>query len=187
MALNEAANNARDRPDHERVPRDYANSIDRAMTAMYAGKDIKSGLDDAAKEWDAITNKLGVDKQRESYAQFLKLPGATAQEHGRQAGARQSRSASASAAAWRLAPRRAAGRRRCTGRLLLDGPAHPLAARRAVGPAHPRPDDLPARLRDLGELRPVRLLRRPTSIPWVGLDNFKDGLGRPGLRGTPSG
>ena len=58
---------------------DYANALDRAMTAIYAGKDIKSALDDAAKEWDAITNKLGVDNQRKaSYAEFLKLPGATA-------------------------------------------------------------------------------------------------------------
>jgi multiple sugar transport system substrate-binding protein len=56
---------------------DYANSIDRAMTAIYAGKDIKSGLDQAAKEWDSITNKLGVDNQRKAYAEFLKLPGAT--------------------------------------------------------------------------------------------------------------
>ncbi len=32
---------------------DYANALDRAMTAMYAGKDIQSGLDDVAKEWDA--------------------------------------------------------------------------------------------------------------------------------------
>jgi multiple sugar transport system substrate-binding protein len=57
---------------------DYANSLDRAMTAIYAGKDIKSGLDGAAKEWDAITKKLGVANQRKAYAEFLKLPGATA-------------------------------------------------------------------------------------------------------------
>jgi multiple sugar transport system substrate-binding protein len=57
---------------------DYANALDRAMTAIYAGKDIQSGLNDAAKEWDAITSKIGVATQRASYAQFLKLPGATA-------------------------------------------------------------------------------------------------------------
>ena len=57
---------------------DYANALDRAMTAMYAGEDVKKGLDGAAKEWDAITEKLGVDSQRAAYAQFLKLPGATA-------------------------------------------------------------------------------------------------------------
>jgi hypothetical protein len=56
---------------------DYANALDRAMTAMYAGKDIKTALDDTAKEWDRITDKLGVAKQRASYAAFLKLPGST--------------------------------------------------------------------------------------------------------------
>jgi multiple sugar transport system substrate-binding protein len=58
---------------------DYANSIDRAMTAIYAGKDVQSGLNDAAKEWDRITDKLGRANQKAAYAQFLKLPGATAQ------------------------------------------------------------------------------------------------------------
>ena len=57
---------------------DYANALDRAMTAIYAGKDIQSGLNDAAKEWESITDKLGRDKQKAAYAQFLKLPGATA-------------------------------------------------------------------------------------------------------------
>jgi multiple sugar transport system substrate-binding protein len=57
---------------------DYANALDREMTAIYAGKDIQSGLDDAAKEWDSITDKLGTENQQQAYAQFLKLPGATA-------------------------------------------------------------------------------------------------------------
>jgi multiple sugar transport system substrate-binding protein len=57
---------------------DYANALDREMTAIYAGKDIQSGLDDAAKEWDSITDKLGVENQQKAYAEFLKLPGATA-------------------------------------------------------------------------------------------------------------
>src|SRR5205823_13298753 len=57
---------------------DYANSIDRAMTAIYAGKDIQSALNDAAKEWERTTDKLGRAKQKAAYAQFLKLPGATA-------------------------------------------------------------------------------------------------------------
>jgi multiple sugar transport system substrate-binding protein len=58
---------------------DYANALDRAMTAIYAGQDIQTALNDVAKEWDGITNKLGVAKQRASYAAFLKLPGSTAQ------------------------------------------------------------------------------------------------------------
>src|SRR5262249_25703497 len=56
---------------------DYANALDRAMTAIYAGTDPQSGLNDAAKEWDAITSKIGTANARKSYANFLKLPGAT--------------------------------------------------------------------------------------------------------------
>jgi multiple sugar transport system substrate-binding protein len=56
---------------------DYMTSLDRAMTAMYAGKDIKSTLDAAAKEWDAITQRTGVAKARASYAEYLKLTGST--------------------------------------------------------------------------------------------------------------
>jgi multiple sugar transport system substrate-binding protein len=57
---------------------DYANALDRTMTAIYAGKDVKQGLDECAREWDQITSKLGTDKQRESYANFLRYPGSTA-------------------------------------------------------------------------------------------------------------
>ena len=57
---------------------DYANAIDRAMTSMYAGKDVKDALDEAAAEWDRITQRLGVDKQRAAYKLFLSYPGATA-------------------------------------------------------------------------------------------------------------
>lgn len=56
---------------------DYANALDRSMTSIYAGKDVQDGLDEAAKEWDNITKRLGTDKQRVSYQNFLKLPGST--------------------------------------------------------------------------------------------------------------
>jgi multiple sugar transport system substrate-binding protein len=75
-ALNDAANTAVLDPIMTGAA-DYANALDRAMTAIYAGKDIQTGLDEVAKEWDSITNKLGVDKQRVSYAAFLRLPGST--------------------------------------------------------------------------------------------------------------
>ena len=77
-ALADAANNAVLDPIMTGAA-DYANALDRAMTAIYAGKDIQAGLDDTAKEWDRITNKLGVAKQKASYALFLKLPGSTSQ------------------------------------------------------------------------------------------------------------
>jgi multiple sugar transport system substrate-binding protein len=56
---------------------DYANAIDRGMTSAYAGKDVQDALDEAAAEWDSITRKLGVAKQRASYKNFLSYPGAT--------------------------------------------------------------------------------------------------------------
>jgi multiple sugar transport system substrate-binding protein len=65
---------------------DYANAIDRAMTAAYAGKDPKEALDEAAREWDSITRRLGVAKQRASYANFLKYPGSTGQNTVRKRG-----------------------------------------------------------------------------------------------------
>ena len=65
---------------------DYANALDRAMTSVYAGKDPKEALDEAAREWDAITNKLGVAKQRASYANFLTYPGATSKNTVRKRG-----------------------------------------------------------------------------------------------------
>jgi multiple sugar transport system substrate-binding protein len=57
---------------------DYALSIDRMCTAVWAGQDPKAALQAAAAEWDATTQKLGVDSQREAYQQFLKLPGSYA-------------------------------------------------------------------------------------------------------------
>jgi len=77
IALNDAANNAVIDMIMSGAG-DYANALDREMTAIYAGKDVQSGLNDAAKEWDSITEKLDVDNQRKAYAEFLKLPGPTA-------------------------------------------------------------------------------------------------------------
>jgi multiple sugar transport system substrate-binding protein len=65
---------------------DYANAIDRAMTSMYAGKDVQDALDEAASEWNRITDKLGTDKQRASYANFLTYPGSTGKTTVRQRG-----------------------------------------------------------------------------------------------------
>jgi multiple sugar transport system substrate-binding protein len=56
---------------------DYSTALDRAMTAMYSGKDVQGTLNDLAKEWDAITKRTGVDQARASYANFLKLTGST--------------------------------------------------------------------------------------------------------------
>jgi hypothetical protein len=41
------------------------------MSKIYAGGDVQGTLNDVAKEWDAITKKLGVDNQRAGYQNFL--------------------------------------------------------------------------------------------------------------------
>jgi multiple sugar transport system substrate-binding protein len=77
IGLNNAANNA---VIDMIMPgwQDYALSIDRMCTAVWAGDDPKGALQKCGAEWDAATDKLGVDKQRDAYQQFKKLPGAYA-------------------------------------------------------------------------------------------------------------
>ena len=57
---------------------DYFLSLDRMATSVWAGTDPKTALETAAAEIDATTERLGVDSQKAYYAEFLKLPGATA-------------------------------------------------------------------------------------------------------------
>jgi multiple sugar transport system substrate-binding protein len=75
--LNEAANNA---VIDLIMPgaADYSTAVDRAVASASGGTDPKRALDAAAAEWDSITQRLGVDKQRDAYNAFLELPGATA-------------------------------------------------------------------------------------------------------------
>jgi multiple sugar transport system substrate-binding protein len=47
-------------------------------TAVWAGDDPKGALQKAAAEWDSATDKLGVDRQRDAYKEFKKLPGSYA-------------------------------------------------------------------------------------------------------------
>ncbi len=54
----------------------YQDAIDRACTATYSGTEGQKALDTAAKEFDEITNRLGKDKQKQAYANYLKLKGA---------------------------------------------------------------------------------------------------------------
>jgi multiple sugar transport system substrate-binding protein len=57
---------------------DYFLSVDRMCTSVWAGTDPKAALETAAAEWNETTDRLGVDSQKAFYAEFLKLPGATA-------------------------------------------------------------------------------------------------------------
>lgn len=58
---------------------EYMLSLDRMCTAVWAGTDPMEALQTAAAEWDATTEQLGVDSQKAFYTEFLKLPGATAE------------------------------------------------------------------------------------------------------------
>jgi multiple sugar transport system substrate-binding protein len=57
---------------------DYFLSLDRMCTAVWAGADPMESLKTAAAEWDTTTERLGVDSQKAYYTEYLKLPGATA-------------------------------------------------------------------------------------------------------------
>jgi multiple sugar transport system substrate-binding protein len=57
---------------------DYFLSLDRMATSVWAGTDPKAALETAAAEMDATTDRLGVDSQKAYWVEFLKLPGATA-------------------------------------------------------------------------------------------------------------
>ena len=58
---------------------DYFLSLDRMCTAVWAGADPKASLETAATEWNETTDRLGVESQKAFYTEFLKLPGATAE------------------------------------------------------------------------------------------------------------
>jgi multiple sugar transport system substrate-binding protein len=57
---------------------DYALSIDRMCTSVWAGTDPKAALTTAAAEWDAVTQRLGVDSQKAFFEEYKKLPGSSA-------------------------------------------------------------------------------------------------------------
>ncbi len=57
---------------------DYALSIDRMCTSVWAGADPKAALTTAAAEWDAVTQRLGVDSQKAFFEEYKKLPGSSA-------------------------------------------------------------------------------------------------------------
>ncbi|MGE0004650.1 MAG: extracellular solute-binding protein [Parvibaculaceae bacterium] len=57
---------------------DYFLSLDRMCTSVWAGADPKEALATAAAEWDQTTERLGVDSQKAFYAEFMKLPGSSA-------------------------------------------------------------------------------------------------------------
>jgi len=54
----------------------YEESLTRAVISALAGGNPKAALDDAAEEWDELTEEIGVDDQREVYGIWASKPGA---------------------------------------------------------------------------------------------------------------
>jgi multiple sugar transport system substrate-binding protein len=57
---------------------DYALTLDRMCSSVWAGTDPKAALDTASAEWDQVTERLGVDSQKAFFAEYKKLPGSSA-------------------------------------------------------------------------------------------------------------
>lgn len=45
----------------------YEEALRQGVSRLWAGEDPKAILDDVASQWDALTQRIGVDKQREAY------------------------------------------------------------------------------------------------------------------------
>ena len=54
----------------------YMDALARGLQATMGGADPQESLDDVASDWDALTEKVGVDKQREAYKQWASKPNA---------------------------------------------------------------------------------------------------------------
>jgi multiple sugar transport system substrate-binding protein len=54
----------------------FLDAIDRACTSVYAGTDAQAAMDTAAGEFDAINERLGMDRQKAAYANYITLKGA---------------------------------------------------------------------------------------------------------------
>lgn len=54
----------------------YEEVLRQAISKLWGGEDPKAILDAAAAEWDAITDKIGVDKQKAVYANWAAKSGA---------------------------------------------------------------------------------------------------------------
>jgi multiple sugar transport system substrate-binding protein len=52
---------------------EYQDAVDRMVTAVMGGKAIKDALDECAQKMNAVTQRLGTDRLKKSYAEYLKL------------------------------------------------------------------------------------------------------------------
>jgi multiple sugar transport system substrate-binding protein len=54
----------------------YEEALRQAFGRLWAGEDPQTFLDDVAAQWDAVTERIGVDKQKEAYAEWASKPNA---------------------------------------------------------------------------------------------------------------
>jgi multiple sugar transport system substrate-binding protein len=54
----------------------YEESLTRAIQTALAGGDARSALQDAAEEWDELTDEIGTEDQRQAYLEWSSKPGA---------------------------------------------------------------------------------------------------------------
>jgi multiple sugar transport system substrate-binding protein len=54
----------------------YEEVLRQSMTRLWAGEDSKQILDDAAAQWDKLTDRIGVDKQKAAYLEWAGKPNA---------------------------------------------------------------------------------------------------------------
>ncbi|MEX2479831.1 MAG: extracellular solute-binding protein, partial [Gammaproteobacteria bacterium] len=54
----------------------YEEILRQAVSRLWAGEDIQAILDDTAAQWDALTERIGVDEQRRAYQDWASKPNA---------------------------------------------------------------------------------------------------------------
>ncbi len=54
----------------------YEEALTRAITAAFGGEDPQAALDQAAAEWDRLTDRIGVDVQKRAYLDWSSKPNA---------------------------------------------------------------------------------------------------------------
>ncbi len=54
----------------------YEEALRQATTRLWAGEDVQTILDDTAATWDALTDRIGVDRQKAAYADWASKPNA---------------------------------------------------------------------------------------------------------------
>ena len=54
----------------------YEDALRKGITRLWTGEDAKKILDDVAKQWDEITQAIGVEKQKSAYAAWASKSGA---------------------------------------------------------------------------------------------------------------